>query len=225
MTIQNETKITQAMIDGAMRADNFNNESYKRKKLIFNSAGLITGMVLVSVTARSLAASGESPKLFIAVFGLVAIALLYYGMVGMDRTQLAQFRKKYADDIGKVFAYEISTEEIVVRLDNNNEMCQKSRKGLEVQKGAEQQKESEQQKVPEQQIESEQQKTPEQQIESEQQVIQWAEIAKCEQDLECIYMFTNDDCFILAKSGFVTFDAKEMMQLWGAIRASAEFQK
>ena len=54
MQIENKTEFKKDMIKNIMRADGFDNQTYKTKKLVLNMSGLVCGMVSVSIFARTM---------------------------------------------------------------------------------------------------------------------------------------------------------------------------
>ena len=62
MQIENKTEFKKDMIKNIMRADGFDNQTYKTKKLVLNMSGLVCGMVSVSIFARTMYSIDDSYK-------------------------------------------------------------------------------------------------------------------------------------------------------------------
>lgn len=69
MQIENKTEFKKDMIKNIMRADGFDNQTYKTKKLVLNMSGLVCGMVSVSIFARTMYSIDDSYKSIAFVFG------------------------------------------------------------------------------------------------------------------------------------------------------------
>lgn len=112
MVIENKTKITQESILGVMRASNFDNDRYKKFKLIYNLFGLLFGMMLIRSLVQYMLGDADT---FMTVFYAVATAIfLYIGMIGMDKNNRKRFECIYGKMKGITFTYIIDSEEIKV---------------------------------------------------------------------------------------------------------------
>jgi len=117
MVIKNTTTYTNKTIEKAAIASNYNNEQYKRKKLAFNFVGLVSGMVTVSILSRNIISQSADAMLLAILFGIICAVCLFIGMYVIDKNKYAAFHKKYSDRIGKVYHYEIDSENIEVKND------------------------------------------------------------------------------------------------------------
>lgn len=115
MVIKNTTTYTDKTLEKAAIASNYNNEIYKRKKLLFNFAGLTSGMVMVSIMARNFAANESINRVAVILFGVICVGCLFIGMYYLDKNKQIVFREKYSSKIGQTFYYEIDSENIEVK--------------------------------------------------------------------------------------------------------------
>lgn len=114
MKIKNETVIKQADVKGAMRASHFDNQKYKLFKIIYNSFGLLFGMLFIRLLIPVLLGKSNEDIGFLIMYAAACLVLLYIGMYGMDRNYDKQFEKTYAKLVGRTFQYEIDSEELAV---------------------------------------------------------------------------------------------------------------
>lgn len=115
MVIKNETTIKDENIKAVMRAGNFDNSRYKIFKIIYNSFGLIFGMMMIRLLMPVFLGTDETPEYaLIIIYGIACVVLLFIGMYGMDRNNYARFRAVYSKMVGHTFKYEIDSEEILV---------------------------------------------------------------------------------------------------------------
>lgn len=115
MVIKNTTTYTDKTLEKAAIASNYNNETYKKKKLLFNFAGLTSGMVMVSIMARNFAANESINMIAVILFGVICIGCLFIGMYYLDKNKQISFREKYSSKVGQTFYYEIDSENIEVK--------------------------------------------------------------------------------------------------------------
>ncbi len=115
MVIKNTTTYTDKTLEKAAIASNYNNEIYKKKKLLFNFAGLTSGMVMVSIMARNFAANESINMIAVILFGIICIICLFIGMYYLDKNKYMAFREKYSSKAGQTFYYEIDSENIEVK--------------------------------------------------------------------------------------------------------------
>lgn len=115
MVIKNTTTYTDKTLEKAAVASNYNNEMYKKKKLLFNFAGLTSGMVMVSIMARNVASNESINMIAVVLFGLICIGCLFIGMYYLDKNKHIIFREKYSSKLGQTFYYEIDSENIEVK--------------------------------------------------------------------------------------------------------------
>lgn len=114
MVIENKTKITQERIDGVMRASNFDNDRYKKFKLVYNLFGLLFGVMFVRSVVEHMM-NTSSADTFMTMFYAVATAIfLYIGMIGMDKNNKNRFQSIYGKMKNITFTYAIDSEEIKV---------------------------------------------------------------------------------------------------------------
>lgn len=114
MVIKNETTIKEENIKAVMHASNFDNSRYKIFKVIYNTFGLVFGMMMVHLLMPLLLGKGTPDYALIIIYGIACVVLLYIGMYGMDRNNYARFRAVYSNMVGHTFRYEIDSEEIAV---------------------------------------------------------------------------------------------------------------
>lgn len=114
MIIKNETTIKEENIKAVMHAGNFDNNRYKLFKIIYNSFGLIFGMMMIRMLMPVFLGKGSPEYALIIIYGIACVVFLYIGMYGMDRNNYARFRAVYSKMVGHTFRYEIDSEEIVV---------------------------------------------------------------------------------------------------------------
>ncbi len=108
------------MIKNIMRADGFDNQTYKTKKLVLNMSGLVCGMVSVSIFARTMYSIDDSYKSIAFVFAAICAVLLYAGMYGIDKNSLKLFTAQYSKNVGIVYEYVITSDEIDVKVNDDN---------------------------------------------------------------------------------------------------------
>ncbi len=121
MVIKNTTTYTDKTLDKAAIASNYNNETYKKKKLLFNFAGLTSGMVMVSIMARNFAANQSINMITVVLFGIICIACFFIGMYYLDKNKHIVFREKYSSKVGQTYSYEIDSENIEVKKATDDE--------------------------------------------------------------------------------------------------------
>ena len=112
MQIENKTEFKKDMIKNIMRADGFDNQTYKTKKLVLNMSGLVCGMVSVSIFARTMYSIDDSYKSIAFVFAAICAVLLYAGMYGIDKNSLKLFTAQYSKNVGIVYEYVITSVRI-----------------------------------------------------------------------------------------------------------------
>ncbi len=115
MQIENKTEFKKDMIKNIMRADGFDNQKYKTKKVVLNMSGLVCGMVSVSIFARTMYSIDDSYKSIAFVFAAVCAVLLYVGMYGIDKSSLKLYTLQYEKNVGNVYEYEITSDDIHVK--------------------------------------------------------------------------------------------------------------
>ena len=120
MQIENKTEFKKDMIKNIMRADGFDNQTYKTKKLVLNMSGLVCGMVSVSIFARTMYSIDDSYKSIAFVFAAICAVLLYAGMYGIDKNSLKLFTAQYSKNVGIVYEYVITSDEIDVKVNDDN---------------------------------------------------------------------------------------------------------
>ncbi|WP_278804507.1 hypothetical protein [Helicobacter pullorum] len=91
MVINNKTTFKKETIRNIMRADGFDNKSYKTKKAVLNMSGLVSGMVCVSILSRSLYSGEGAYKFWAAIFGIICAFCLFAGMYGIDKKNYIKF--------------------------------------------------------------------------------------------------------------------------------------
>lgn len=121
MVIKNTTTYTDKILEKAAIASNYNNETYKKKKLLFNFAGLTSGMVMVSIMARNFAANQSINMITVILFGIICIACFFIGMYYLDKNKHIVFREKYSSKVGQTYSYEIDSENIEVKKATDDE--------------------------------------------------------------------------------------------------------
>ena len=118
--IENKTEFKKDMIKNIMRADGFDNQTYKTKKLVLNMSGLVCGMVSVSIFASTMYSIDDSYKSIAFVFAAICAVLLYAGMYGIDKNSLKLFTAQYSKNVGIVYEYVITSDEIDVKVNDDN---------------------------------------------------------------------------------------------------------
>ncbi|MDO5402658.1 MAG: YcxB family protein [Eubacteriales bacterium] len=114
MVIKNKTKITDESITGVMRASNFDNDRYKKFKIIYNLFGLLFGMMLVQSLVKHMLGSAEADTFLTVFFAVGTVIFLYIGMAGMDKSNKKRFQNIYNNMKGVTFTYTIDSEDIKV---------------------------------------------------------------------------------------------------------------
>ncbi len=120
MMIKNKTTICEAAVKGAMRASNYNNSRYKIFKMIYNVFGLIFGIMLVHSLVVDILGEAEHDNALVWLYGAATAVFLYLGMYGMDRSDRRRFSRNYAKMQGHTFYYEVDSEEIRVKDDEDD---------------------------------------------------------------------------------------------------------
>ena len=85
MVIKNQTKMKKEHIQAVMRAANFDNDRYKKFKLMYNFFGLLFGMMFVRYLIFEMLGSSERQPVMMVLYGIVGAVFLYIGMYGMDK--------------------------------------------------------------------------------------------------------------------------------------------
>lgn len=114
MVIINKTKITEESINGVMRASNFDNDRYKKFKVIYNLFGLLFGMMLVRSLVAHMLGSQDADTFLTVFFAVGTVIFLYIGMYGMDKSNKKRFQNIYSNMKGVTFTYAIDSEDIKV---------------------------------------------------------------------------------------------------------------
>ena len=98
MVIKNQTKMKKEHIQAVMRAANFDNDRYKKFKLMYNFFGLLFGMMFVRYLIFEMLGSSERQPVMMVLYGIVGAVFLYIGI--------------YGNMIGITFTYEADSEGI-----------------------------------------------------------------------------------------------------------------
>lgn len=115
MVIKNTTNCTKNLYRQAAIMCNNKNESYRKKKLIYNLAGLVSGMVGVSIMSRQLLSSGDYNIVIILPFLAVCGFCLFMGMYYLDKNTCDKVINGYTQKNISSFDYEIDAEEILIK--------------------------------------------------------------------------------------------------------------
>ena len=115
MIIKNTTTCNNNMINQAAVVSNSKIETYRKKKLIYNCIGLLSGMTAVSIMARQLASTGDINIYIIIPFVAVCGFCLFMGMYYLDRNKYNQIKQYYSGMGCTSIQYEIDSEEIIVK--------------------------------------------------------------------------------------------------------------
>ena len=112
MVIKNQTKMKKEHIQAVMRAANFDNDRYKKLKLMYNFFGLLFGMMFVRYLIFEMLGSSERQPVMMVLYGIVGAVFLYIGMYGMDKSNYKKYYRIYGNMIGITFTYEADSEGI-----------------------------------------------------------------------------------------------------------------
>ena len=112
MVIKNQTKMKKEHIQAVMRAANFDNDRYKKFKLMYNFFGLLFGMMFVRYLIFEMLGSSERQPVMMVLYGIVGAVFLYIGMYGMDKSNYKKYYRIYGNMIGITFTYEADSEGI-----------------------------------------------------------------------------------------------------------------
>ena len=112
MVIKNQTKMKKEHIQAVMRAANFDNDRYKKFKLMYNFFGLLLGMMFVRYLIFEMLGSSERQPVMMVLYGIVGAVFLYIGMYGMDKSNYKKYYRIYGNMIGITFTYEADSEGI-----------------------------------------------------------------------------------------------------------------
>ena len=112
MVIKNQTKMKKEHIQAVMRAANFDNDRYKKVKLMYNFFGLLFGMMFVRYLIFEMLGSRERQPVMMVLYGIVGAVFLYIGMYGMDKSNYKKYYRIYGNMIGITFTYEADSEGI-----------------------------------------------------------------------------------------------------------------
>lgn len=114
MIIKNTTSCSNNMFRQAAVMSNNKDAAYRRKKLVYNCAGLLCGMVAVAIMSRQLASTGDYNLWLMLPFLAVCAFCLFMGMYYLDKNKYNQIKASYAADGISEINYEIDSEEILV---------------------------------------------------------------------------------------------------------------
>lgn len=114
MIIKNKTTCNNNMINQATVVSNSKIETYRKKKLIYNCIGLLSGMTAAGIMARQLASTGDYNIFIIIPFVAVCGFCLFMGMYYLDRNKYNQIKQYYSGMGCTSIQYEIDSEEIIV---------------------------------------------------------------------------------------------------------------
>ena len=112
MVIKNQTKMKKEHIQAVMRAANFDNDRYKKFKLMYNFFGLLFSMMFVRYLIFEMLGSSERQPVMMVLYGIVGAVFLYIGMYGMDKSNYKKYYRIYGNMIGITFTYEADSEGI-----------------------------------------------------------------------------------------------------------------
>ena len=70
MVIKNQTKMKKEHIQAVMRAANFDNDRYKKFKLMYNFFGLLFGMMFVRYLIFEMLGSSERQPVMMVLYGI-----------------------------------------------------------------------------------------------------------------------------------------------------------
>lgn len=110
MVIRNQTKMKKEHIKAVMRAANFDNDRYKKFKLMYNMFGLLFGMMFVRYLMFEMLGSSQRQNFWLLLYGGMSAVFLYIGMYGMDRSNYKKYYGIYANMVGITFTYEADSE-------------------------------------------------------------------------------------------------------------------
>lgn len=110
MVIKNQTKMKKEHIRAVMRASNFDNDRYKKFKLMYNLFGLLFGMMFVRYLMFEMLGNGQQEDIWVVLYGGISAVFLYIGMYGMDRSNYKKFYSIYGNMVGVTFTYEADSE-------------------------------------------------------------------------------------------------------------------
>lgn len=120
MVIENTTVFKKEYIKRIMWANNSEDNKYKRFKLIYNTFGLVAGMMFIRYFIFDAMGNVQTSKPLMYIYAIVAAVCLYIGMYGMDRNNLKSYNKLYANMDNVKFIYNIDDTGITVADDDGD---------------------------------------------------------------------------------------------------------
>ena len=120
MVIENTTVFKKEYIKRIMWANNSDDNKYKRFKLIYNTFGLVAGMMFIRYFIFDAMGNVQTSKPLMYIYAIVAAVCLYIGMYGMDRNNLKSYNKLYANMDNVKFIYNIDNTGITVADDDGD---------------------------------------------------------------------------------------------------------
>lgn len=111
------------MINQAAVVSNSKIETYRKKKLIYNCIGLVSGMTAAAVMARQLANTGDYNIFLILPFVAVCGFCLFMGMYYLDRNKYNQIQQSYAAKGIQSIDFEIDAEDITMMSGGKSYVC------------------------------------------------------------------------------------------------------
>ena len=114
MVIENTTVFKKEYIKRIMWANNSDDNKYKRFKLIYNTFGLVAGMMFIRYFIFDAMGNVQTSKPLMYIYAIEAAVCLYIGMYGMDRNNLKSYNKLYANMDNVKFIYNIDNTGITV---------------------------------------------------------------------------------------------------------------
>jgi hypothetical protein len=110
-------------IKDIMRAKNYGDKDYMKKKITFNGGGLVLLLTAFSMMARNMTGDLRVNTLITLLLAAVGTYLLYFGMKKMDIKDLDELEKNYAESLGKVYKYYLgeNTLDVMIEVESKAE--------------------------------------------------------------------------------------------------------
>lgn len=114
MVIKNTTICNKNVYKQAAMVINSKDESYRKKKLVLNFVGLLSGISAVGIMSRQIISTGDYNMFLMLPFLVVCAACLFMGMYYLDRNKYNQIQQSYAAKGIQSIDFEIDAEDITM---------------------------------------------------------------------------------------------------------------
>lgn len=123
MVIKNTTICNKNVYKQAAMMINSRDEAYRKKKLIYNFAGLLAGISAVGIMSRQIINTGDYNMALMLPFLIVCAFCLFMGMYYLDKNKYNQIQQSYAAKGIQSIDFEIDAEDIMMSSGGKKYIC------------------------------------------------------------------------------------------------------